>query len=323
MDSPSSDDVLVLGAGLAGLTCARTLVDAGHSPLVVDKGRSVGGRLATRRIGDATLDHGAQFFTVRGADFAAEVGRAEGAGVVAPWCHGFGDPPDGFARYRAEGGMNRWAKWLAEGLAITTGVEIERLTVDNGRFVAHHGDHRMSASHLVATAPVPQLLTLLERGGVDLAPDVTERLGGIRYHRTLALLATVDGPAAIPEPGGVQLDDGPFSFVADNQAKGISAAPAVTFHASHAVSDELFDRDDADAIEALLDHATRWLGNASVADVQLKRWRYAGPVTPDPDPCVVTEIDGATLVVAGDAFAGPKVEGAFNSGRAAATALLS
>jgi len=62
--------VIVVGAGLSGLTAARHIAAGGHDVTVLDKGRSSGGRCATRRIGDAVLDHGAQFFTVRSAEFA-------------------------------------------------------------------------------------------------------------------------------------------------------------------------------------------------------------------------------------------------------------
>ena len=64
---------VVVGAGLSGLVAAQTLQQDGHEVLVLDKGRSVGGRLATRRIGNATFDHGAQFFTVRNNAFAEHV----------------------------------------------------------------------------------------------------------------------------------------------------------------------------------------------------------------------------------------------------------
>ncbi|NDH45714.1 MAG: FAD-dependent oxidoreductase, partial [Actinobacteria bacterium] len=57
--------VVVIGAGLAGLCAARDLVDAGHLVTVLEKSRASGGRCATRRIGNAVFDHGAQFFTVR------------------------------------------------------------------------------------------------------------------------------------------------------------------------------------------------------------------------------------------------------------------
>ena len=66
-------NVVVIGAGLSGLMAAQSLQAQGHKVLVVDKGRSPGGRLATRRIGTATLDHGAQFFTVRSEEFAKHV----------------------------------------------------------------------------------------------------------------------------------------------------------------------------------------------------------------------------------------------------------
>ena len=66
-------DVLIIGAGLAGLSAANKLKEAGRDVLVIDKGRGIGGRLAGRRIGEATFDHGAQFFTAREATFKATV----------------------------------------------------------------------------------------------------------------------------------------------------------------------------------------------------------------------------------------------------------
>ena len=59
MTSPSyNPDVLIIGAGLAGLSAANELQLAGYRVLVVDKGRGLGGRLAGRRIGGATfIDH--------------------------------------------------------------------------------------------------------------------------------------------------------------------------------------------------------------------------------------------------------------------------
>ena len=90
--------VAVVGAGLSGLVAATTLAAGGHDVVVLDKGRSPGGRLATRRIAGATLDHGAQFFTVRDDRFAALVQAWSDAGVVVEWCRGFGPEPDGHPR---------------------------------------------------------------------------------------------------------------------------------------------------------------------------------------------------------------------------------
>ena len=65
--------IVVVGAGFSGLTAARHIVAAGHEVVVLDKGRSSGGRCATRRIGAAVVDHGAQFFTARSYEFTAQV----------------------------------------------------------------------------------------------------------------------------------------------------------------------------------------------------------------------------------------------------------
>ena len=67
--------VLVVGAGMAGLSCARVLHEAGRQVTVVDKSRGLGGRMSTRRGDDWQADHGAQYFTARDADFINEVAR--------------------------------------------------------------------------------------------------------------------------------------------------------------------------------------------------------------------------------------------------------
>jgi predicted NAD/FAD-dependent oxidoreductase len=88
-------DVAIVGAGLAGLVGARALSDDGADVVVLDKGVGPGGRLATRRIGDATLDHGAQFFTVRSDEFADLVQCWTDAGApIERWSNGFAQASD-------------------------------------------------------------------------------------------------------------------------------------------------------------------------------------------------------------------------------------
>jgi predicted NAD/FAD-dependent oxidoreductase len=79
---------LIVGAGIAGLAAANQLRRNGWAPLVLDKGRGPGGRMATRQRGTTRFDHGAQFFTVRHARFKSVVDDWISRGVVKPW---FGD----------------------------------------------------------------------------------------------------------------------------------------------------------------------------------------------------------------------------------------
>ena len=82
-------DAVVIGAGIAGLMAAARLADHGRSVLVLDKSRGVGGRMATRRIGGAVCDHGAQFFTQRTRGFHSFLEDAVRDDAVVEWCRGF------------------------------------------------------------------------------------------------------------------------------------------------------------------------------------------------------------------------------------------
>src|SRR3990167_6659455 len=65
----TSKHIAIVGAGIAAITCARTLVQAGHRVTVFEKSHNVGGRMATRSSPFGTFDHGAQYFTVRDPRF--------------------------------------------------------------------------------------------------------------------------------------------------------------------------------------------------------------------------------------------------------------
>lgn len=308
---------VVVGAGMAGLSAARALHDAGHDVVVLDKGRGPGGRMATRRIDGATLDHGAQFFTVRTEGFAALVEGWQRDELVYEWSRGFVDGGDGHPRYAVRGGMNALAKRLAAGLDVRTSslvFSIRPGAVPGTWQVDLDDGTHLEADRLVVTCPLPQTFSLL----VSAEIEMPETLWRTDYDRTLCLLAVLDRPSALGEPGGLQGEAG-FTFVADNAAKGISAVPALTAHADPAWSEAHWDDDPDLALQALLDATARFRGDAVVVAAQLKRWRFATPRTIWPDPCWVAE--PGTLVCAGDAFAGPRVEGAVLSGLAAARAV--
>ncbi len=323
-------DVLVVGAGMTGLTAALTLAQAGKRVRVVDKGRTVGGRLATRRIGRATLDHGAQFFTVRSDEFRHAVDLWQADGIVGVWSHGFdSEDPDGHPRYRTEGGMSKLAKHLAEAV-ISAGAQIvlkERVQslIDTGNDISaiYDGGSRLpdEAAAVLVTAPVPQIVDMLESGGIPV-PDAA-RL--VTYNEVIALLATTDADIAkfLGPSGALQQPLDPmFTFIADNRAKGISKETGLTLHVEPALSSALWNCGDAEILERLTPELIRVFGNTKMKEMQVKKWRYAAPRNGHPDRFLAVDRTSHPLVMAGDAFGGAKVEGAFLSGRRAAEYLL-
>jgi renalase len=84
---PSPQHIAIIGAGMAGITAARTLMQAGHRVTVLEKSKGVGGRMSTRRTEFGNFDHGAQYFTVRDARFRQMMQWALGNApeIARPW----------------------------------------------------------------------------------------------------------------------------------------------------------------------------------------------------------------------------------------------
>jgi predicted NAD/FAD-dependent oxidoreductase len=313
--------VVVIGAGMAGLTAAHRLQEQ-CDVIVLDKGRGVGGRLATRRIGDATIDHGAQFITTHTDEFAATITKLVGSGVVAPWFRGRIGPngvvdPDGHTRFRGAVSMNAIAKALAVGLDVRTASLVSSLVHDGKSWTVVLADGaELKADGIVVTSPVPQTLALLESGGVVLTPNDADALAVIEYDPCIALMAVLDGPSGLNEPGAVDPASGSIDWMADNFLKGISAVPAVTIHATPEFSRAQWDASEEAITAALLD-AAQLESSVIPGSIQIQRWRYARPSIEHPERFLRLS-DMPPFVCAGDAFGGAKVEGAALSGAAAA-----
>lgn len=331
-------DVAIVGGGIAGLCAAGELAAAGRRVALLDKSRGVGGRMATRRLGDAVADHGAQFFTVRGRAFGGIVGDAHALNRVATWCEGFARAEsaaspavparDGHPRWRGTQGMTDLPKFLAGRLvdlcvsvrtnarvtAIATAGDRVRLEIDGGAPVVSRG--------CVVTTPVPQTLDLFAAGGLlaDPAPriggDAHRLLASVGYDPCFALMIVLDRPSRVPPPGGIQFASGPLSWLADNMQKGISPLPVLTVHASGEYSRDRFDDPADEVARDLTAFASPWIGDATVVERTLHRWKFATPTTILDVP-LVAAATSPPIVCCGDAFAGPKVEGAASSGMAA------
>src|SRR5271167_2212121 len=72
----SKDEVVVIGAGMAGLTAARTLAEAGLKVLVVEAQDRLGGRIWTRHIGAEAIELGAEFIHGRPPELWALIDEA-------------------------------------------------------------------------------------------------------------------------------------------------------------------------------------------------------------------------------------------------------
>lgn len=307
--------VVIVGAGMAGLTAGRALRDAGHDVSLVDKSRVVGGRMSSKRIGEARFDHGAQHFSARSPEFQTHVEQWRAGGVAQVWyeAQSVTNPERGVEpRHVGVGAMRTIPEYLSEGLAVTTHDRVERLQVED-QITVTTANTALDADVVVLTPPVPQILDILRQSGVDAPHELMD----IRYEATLAAMATLAGPARL-EDGHLALGEGPVAWIADNQHKGVSAVPAVTIHSSAGFAATHLEEDPERWLPELVAAAQSHL-DATVTEATGHRWRYSRPTNPRSDGAMA--LAGGRIIVAGEAFSGAKVEGAFLSGRAAGLAL--
>jgi predicted NAD/FAD-dependent oxidoreductase len=217
-------------------------------------------------------------------------------------------------RHVAPGGMRTLMTGLASDLDVRQSTRASSIEVRNGSVRVSTPRGVLSGDAAVLTAPVPQSISLLEAGGVGLSDVVRGPLDAIRYEPSLTVMATLAGPSGLPR-GHVALD-GSAAWIADNRDKGVSAEPTVTIQSSAEYASRHLETDPRLWVADLVDLARPHLASP-VTDVIPHRWRFAQP-RDTLDVGAMGIGAGATLVLAGEAFAGAKVEGAFLSGLAAA-----
>jgi hypothetical protein len=307
---------------MAGLTAARELERAAVETVLVDKGRRPGGRMATRSIGEARFDHGAQHFGRGDTAFRQIVDEWVAAGIVREWFDASTPHADGTpnTRHGVVGGMRRLAEYLAEGLDVRTSARATGLEV-TGASVRAWGDDGVLAegSAVLVTAPVPQTCELLDAGALSPPHALRARLDAIQYHGCLAVMAGLDGPAGLPG-GHIAPGTGPIAFIGDNADKGVSRVPAITIHSSSQFAAEHMDTAVDEWVAMLCEDAAPVLASP-ITKATGHRWRYAEPAT-TLDIGAASYQAGVPVALAGEVFAGARIEGAFLSGREAARQLL-
>jgi renalase len=304
--------IAIIGAGIAGLTCARELAVAGLEPVVFEKGRGPGGRVATRRNQTgAQFDHGAQYVTARDGEFQRLMESMAEAGDAATWF-----TREGEAHWVGRPRMNRIGHHLGAELDIVTGSRVDAVTPRDGQWQLSLDGGERVFDQVVITAPAPQALGLL---GPDhpLAPAL-ERIRYAPCH-TLMVAARTKQTSM---PDRYQPEAGPFSLIArDNSKPGRPATPCWVAHTTPAWSEAHLDIDNERVRDELLPAfcETTGLVQEQIQHSDTHRWRYARVTQALGQACL--QDNTGTVWIAGDGCLGPRVEAAWQSGRAVAQAI--
>ncbi|KQB57145.1 MULTISPECIES: NAD(P)/FAD-dependent oxidoreductase [Acidovorax] len=334
MSLATPQTIAVIGAGLAGLSCAQALLQAGHTVHVFDKARGPSGRMSTRRAEDDNgpwqCDHGAQYFTARNPAFRAEVARWQQAGVAALWNARLASfdgtawttPATPLERFVGTPRMTSPAAWLVQHLGEPALAQwqttVQRLDHTEGGWAitsAEHGLHSPRYSAVLLAVPAPQAVPLL----APVSPAGAAIAASARMRGSWAVMLRYASPVALPWEGAF-INTGPLRWVARDSSKpGRTGQETWLLHASPEWS-EAHIEDSAESVTTSLLAAFAALGGPAPLAATAHRWRYA-----DTQPALT---QGSwwdaqmRLGLCGDWLHGGKVEGAWLSGRALAQQVL-
>ncbi|WP_269191605.1 NAD(P)/FAD-dependent oxidoreductase [Blastococcus sp. VKM Ac-2987] len=315
--APDNAPVTVIGAGIAGLACARALQDAGRDVEVLDRGRAPGGRLSSRTVRGRPVDLGASYLTAGdGSPFAAVVADWVDRGLARPWTDTFAvigpegdrERKSGPLRYGTPRGSRSLAADLATGLTVRTGTTVREVTAGpavDGRAVPA----------AVLAMPGPQAARLLDPAGPagHLAAAET-------WQPALAVVLGWAGrrwPADLH--GAFVHDDPAVEWIADDGDRRGDAAPVLVAHTTAGLAAGHLE-DPAAAVPAVVAAVRSALGIDGDPDwTEVHRWTFARPAAPRDEPFGL--VDGIGLC--GDGWHAPaKVESAWSSGAALGRALV-
>ncbi|MEG4394001.1 FAD-dependent oxidoreductase [Microcoleus sp. BROC3] len=335
-------DVAVIGAGMAGLSCAQRLRQAGYSVAVVEKSRGAGGRVATRRVQGTRADHGARYLEPQGDAVQGLIEVLVDRDILKLWTDSVWEFRQGklsaipSSCYVAPAGMNAVGKYLAQGVEIWFGRRVQAIsTTDNQMWhlsLEVTDDNLQTPQELIAKAvvvaiPAPQALIFLN-SEMGFKPDFLDKLRSVEYEPCITVMGGY--PAAKqqdlsnlnPQWKSVSFpDNSDLAWVGLDSSKRLAQQqPVFVVHSSANFAERYLEAADLETVgQELLDRTSEylipWLKQPEW--LQVHRWRYAFCRNPLPVSCLAAE-GTLPLVCAGDLCGEGQIEAALRSGLAAA-----
>ncbi len=298
--------IVIIGAGVCGLSIAKLIQNQNPEiePLLIEKSRGLGGRMATRRSEKSTFDHGAQFYQKTGMEFLHDLFLKTER--VHTWSQFQGEEC-----FASNLGMTDLAKELAKGLLIKKETRVIKLTKQNHLwFLETDQGEAISSPCVILTAPVPQALELLDQSAIAYPLE----LKSLEYTMALVLLLTLKQAEPLPTPYVEPLESDILS-ITDQHQKGVSASQAWTVVFKHEFSKTHFENDPVDTLTTAIEQVKASYPGIQIESSELKKWRYARPLkTWHSSFQVISRIPD--LILAGDGFGGDRIEGAYRSAEA-------
>ena len=319
MNNKASKSIAIIGAGIAGLSCAVRLKSRGHQVELFEKGRGPAGRMSTKRGDDWTADHGAQYFTARDPLFIKQVEQWVAEGVAAAWnpevkvfeAGQWQASQSKDVRYVGIPGMNAPAKQLAKDLIIHSSQTIDSLKHKDGKWHLHSaesGDIAQAFDELILSIPGPQAFTLAQH----IDAEIKALAENSNMKGCWTIMARFKEKQNVPFDAAF-VNKELISWISRNLSKPArKGLESWTIHANADWSQECIELDKEQVTQHMLACAKKLGLDCTTADVSIHRWRYASGSTASAPGFYVNQ--ALRIGVCGDWLNGGRVEGGWLSG---------
>ena len=286
--------IAIIGAGLAGLCCARELLAARQTVTIYEKHGDAGGRARTCETEVGGMDFGAQYFTVQGDAFKKRTAAWRKAGWVAPWTgklvslEGGAARPAGRAQQRLVGvpGMGALSGHLALGTDVRLGQRVNRIEAHGRQWLL---SVETDTVPIAATAgPFDAVILAIPSDQATLllapAPELAAQTAQIRMAPCWSLMMAFQDTLGLAYDGA-WIQGGRLGWIARDASKP-QRRPGEHWvaHSTPAWAEEHLMEDPERAREKLL-KAFHEVTGSSVQPVYaaVHRWPYAQALEPLPE----------------------------------------
>lgn len=327
----------IVGAGLSGLVAGKKLALAGHDVTVIEKSRSLGGRLATLEEGEEhpLFDYGISHFTASDPAFKAFTDELIQKGLAAEWTKELGyydrvqlfdkNPnvvPEQF--YVAPKGMqaiarylSRWVDVKTEGRAGSlTHIGIDRRT-KRSWMLSLTDISTLQFDAVIVAAPAPEAYGILQTAQDETAARrIIRHIDEVQYASCYTVMAAYPDQEKLPWQA-VECDDDDIEWVIDQNSKLKIDKGALVIHSTHSFVRQNVRTGEEQIAEKLVQKAADVTGESWIAEPTWKKahfWKYSRAINPLREAFMELEMKEAPLALIGDYLGGNSMESAYLSG---------
>ena len=328
----------IIGSSISGLIAGKRLADAGHDVTIIEKERSLGGRLSTIELDDLNMDVGISHFEAKSQTFSTFVDDLKEEGVVKDWTdefslydgtefHKINPNADPRINYTGVQGNQRIAQKLSRWVDIKSQEQAGGLTYIGP-------DRSKKRSWMINLTDI----SVFECDAVILATPAVEAYGiiqtvqnrtatrkiirvvdEVRYDGRISLACTFDHEA--PEWNAIEVDHRDIQLITHESSKRDSAKNSgLVIHSSNGFYRRHSQVADEKTKQALLESASEIIDSSVLQpnNTYLHRWKYFEARNPIDEYFMELEMNEAPLALIGDYFSGTSLDDAFVSGHSLA-----